>query len=89
VIISWQVPETSLGQPVAGPSLGEPAHKLNIVPTLAGRSFGGKIFTHRVMAIAATLARACGRPVKYIEDRIDNITVCDVHGCDRSPQRMA
>ena len=64
-------------------SLGVPAHKLNIVPTLAGGSFGSKIFTHRVMSIAATLARACGRPVKYIEDRIDNITACDAHGCDR------
>ena len=64
-------------------SLGIPAHRLNIVPTLAGGSFGSKIFTHRVMVIAATLARACGRPVKYIEDRIDNITACDAHGCDR------
>ena len=41
-------------------SLGVPAHRLNIVPTLAGGSFGSKIFTHRVMVIAATLARACG-----------------------------
>jgi len=64
-------------------SLGVPAHRLNIVPTLAGGSFGSKIFTHRVMVIAATLARACGHPVKYIEDRIDNITACDAHGCDR------
>jgi len=64
-------------------SLGVPAHRLNIVPTLAGGSFGSKIFTHRVMVIAATLARASGRPVKYIEDRIDNITACDAHGCDR------
>ena len=64
-------------------SLGVPAHRLNIVPTLAGGSFGSKIFTHRVMVITATLARACGRPVKYIEDRIDNITACDNHGCDR------
>jgi len=64
-------------------SLGVPAHRLNIVPTLAGGSFGSKIFTHKVMVLAATLARACGRPVKYLEDRIDNITACDNHGCDR------
>lgn len=68
---------------LVGASLGVPAPKLNIVPTLAGGSFGSKIFTHRVMTIAATLARACGRPVKYIEDRIDNMTACDAHGCDR------
>jgi CO/xanthine dehydrogenase Mo-binding subunit len=64
-------------------SLGVPAHRLNIVPTVAGGSFGSKIFTHKVMVIAALLARACGHPVKYIEDRIDNITACDNHGCDR------
>jgi CO/xanthine dehydrogenase Mo-binding subunit len=69
---------------LVGASLGVPAHKVNIVPTLAGGSFGSKIFTHKVMVLAATLARACGRPVKYLEDRIDNITACDNHGCDRS-----
>ena len=29
-------------------------------------------------------ARMAGRPVKYIEDRIDNITACDNHGSDRT-----
>ncbi len=66
-----------------GATLGVPAHKLNIVPTLAGGSFGSKLFLHKVPVIAATLARATGRPVKYLEDRIDNITACDNHGSDR------
>jgi CO/xanthine dehydrogenase Mo-binding subunit len=64
-------------------SLGVPAHKINLVPTIAGGSFGSKLFTHKVITLAATLARACGRPVKYIEDRIDNIMACDNHGSDR------
>jgi carbon-monoxide dehydrogenase large subunit len=64
-------------------SLGVPAHKLNIVPTLAGGSFGSKLFLHKVPVIAATLARATGRPVKYMEDRIDNLTASDNHGSDR------
>ncbi len=64
-------------------SLGVPAHKLNIVPTLAGGSFGSKLFLHKVPVIAATLARATGRPVKYLEDRIDNLTASDNHGSDR------
>jgi carbon-monoxide dehydrogenase large subunit len=64
-------------------SLKVPAHKLNIVPTIAGGSFGSKIFTHKVLVLAATLARACGRPVKYVEDRLDNMTSCDNHGSDR------
>ena len=55
-------------------SLGVPAHKINLVPVIAGGSFGSKLFTHKVCVLAASLARICGRPVKYIEDRIDNIT---------------
>ena len=34
--------------------------------------------------LAALGARASGRPVKYIEDRIDNITASDNHGSDRT-----
>jgi len=64
-------------------SLGVPAHKLNIVPVLAGGSFGSKLFLHKVPILAATLARATGRPVKYMEDRVENITSCDHHGSDR------
>ena len=59
-------------------SLGVPANKLNIVPTLAGGSFGSKLFLHKVPVIAATLARATGRPVQYLEDRIDNITAATI-----------
>ena len=64
-------------------SLGVAAHKINLVPVIAGGSFGSKLFTHKVCILAASLARACGRPVKYIEDRIDNLTACDNHGSDR------
>ncbi|MCZ7567117.1 MAG: xanthine dehydrogenase family protein molybdopterin-binding subunit [Ardenticatenaceae bacterium] len=64
-------------------SLKVAAPKVNIIPTLAGGSFGSKLFTHKVPILAATLARAVGRPVKYLEDRIDNITNCDNHGSDR------
>ena len=64
-------------------SLGVPAHKINLVPVIAGGSFGSKLFTHKVCVLAASLARICGRPVKYIEDRIDNFTACDNHGSDR------
>lgn len=64
-------------------TLGVPAHKLNIVPTIAGGSFGSKLFLHKVPVISAVLARETGRPVKYIEDRADNILACDHHGSDR------
>ena len=59
------------------------SHQLNIVPVDAGGSFGSKLFLHKVAVLAALGARAAGRPVKYIEDRIDNITASDNHGSDR------
>ena len=64
-------------------SLGVAAHKINLVPVIAGGSFGSKLFAHKVCILAASLARICGKPVKYIEDRIDNLTACDNHGSDR------
>lgn len=71
-----------VGFTLAG-SLGVPTHKLNVIPTIAGGSFGSKLFAHKVPILAASLARLCRRPVKYIEDRIDNITACDNHGSER------
>ena len=59
------------------------SHQVNLVPVDAGGSFGSKLFLHKVPVLAALGARASGRPVKYIEDRIDNIAACDNHGSDR------
>ncbi|MGH8632118.1 MAG: xanthine dehydrogenase family protein molybdopterin-binding subunit [Burkholderiales bacterium] len=64
-------------------SLNVPATQLNIVPTLAGGSFGSKLFLHRVIVLSAGLSRIAGRPVKYVEDRLDNISNADAHGSDR------
>ena len=38
-------------------SLGVPAHRLNVVPVIAGGSFGSKLFVHKVCVLAASLAR--------------------------------
>jgi CO/xanthine dehydrogenase Mo-binding subunit len=64
-------------------SLNVAANQVTIDPVVAGGSFGSKLFVHKVCVLSATLARACGRPVKYIEDRVENITNCDNHGCNR------
>jgi CO/xanthine dehydrogenase Mo-binding subunit len=60
------------------------SHQVNLVPLDAGGSFGSKLFLHKVAVLAGLAARTAGRPVKYIEDRIDNITACDNHGSDRT-----
>ena len=67
---------------IAGALKVPPTH-LKIIPTIAGGSFGSKIFTHKHVALTCALARAAGRPVKYIQDRIDNFLNCDAHGSDR------
>src|SRR5579872_777662 len=59
------------------------SHQVNLVPCDAGGSFGSKLFLHKIAVLAALGARVSGRPVKYIEDRIDNITASDNHGSDR------
>ena len=64
-------------------TLRVPTHKLNFVPVTVGGSFGSKMFIHKVPVIAAILSRATGRPVKLMEDRLDNTTSCDNHGSDR------
>ncbi|HEY1518419.1 MAG TPA: xanthine dehydrogenase family protein molybdopterin-binding subunit [Solirubrobacteraceae bacterium] len=58
-------------------------NRLDIHPHPAGGSFGSKLFATKVSAMAGMLSKLTGRPVKYIEDRIDNLSNCDHHGSDR------
>ncbi len=60
-----------------------PSNKLDMVPCPAGGSFGSKFWAVRVPILAGMLAKLVGRPVKFVEDRLDNISTCDHHGSDR------
>ncbi len=60
-----------------------PSNKLDMIPCPAGGSFGSKFWAVRVPILAGMLAKLVGRPVKYIEDRLDNISTSDHHGSDR------
>jgi CO/xanthine dehydrogenase Mo-binding subunit len=65
-------------------SLGVGTTQLNIVPPNSiGGSFGSKFILAKLIILTASLARIAGRPVKYIEDRLDNINNGDAHGSDR------
>ena len=64
-------------------TLQVPDNKLDVIPHPAGGSFGSKLFATKVSAIAGMLSKVSGRPVKYVEDRIDNLANCDHHGSDR------
>ncbi|MQA86625.1 MAG: molybdopterin-dependent oxidoreductase [Streptosporangiales bacterium] len=60
-----------------------PSNKFTVIPVPAGGSFGSKFFAHKVPTLAGFLALQTGRPVAYIEDRLDHITNSDHHGSDR------
>ncbi len=63
--------------------LGVPNNRLRMIPCAVGGSFGSKHFITKVIAIAGALSKRAGRPVKYVEDRMDNIAANDNVGCDR------
>lgn len=53
-------------------------------PEDIGGSFGTKITSlQRYCYLAAVASRKIGRPVKFIEDRVENLQGGDVHGSDR------
>jgi CO/xanthine dehydrogenase Mo-binding subunit len=60
-----------------------PTNRLKLVPCLVGGSFGSKHLITKCFAIAGALTKATGRPVKFIEDRIDNLAANDNVGPDR------
>jgi CO/xanthine dehydrogenase Mo-binding subunit len=73
---------SNIGFIIAG-ALKIPSTHLKIIPTIAGGSFGSKLFNHKNITLTCMLARAAGRPVKFMEDRLDNMLNADAHGSDR------
>ncbi len=64
--------------------LGVANNRLRMIPCPVGGSFGSKHLINKVISIAGALTKAAGQPVKYLEDRLDNIAANDNVGCDRS-----
>ncbi|GER83751.1 MAG: xanthine dehydrogenase family protein [Thermogemmatispora sp.] len=60
-----------------------PPHKLNFYPMYTGGSFGSKHFLAKVIGIAGALTKVTGRPVKFMEDRLDNLMANDSQGPER------
>lgn len=63
--------------------LGVSSSKMNFHTQDVGGSFGGKSSLYHVPLIAAALSRASGRPVKYVEDRVEHMANGNQHGSDR------
>ncbi|MBX5457041.1 MAG: xanthine dehydrogenase family protein [Thermogemmatispora sp.] len=60
-----------------------PPHKLNFYPMYTGGSFGSKHFLAKVIGIAGALSKVTGHPVKFMEDRLDNLMANDSQGPER------
>ncbi len=64
-------------------ALKMPSNKCKLQPVPAGGSFGSKFFAHKVPTLAGFAALRTGRPVRFIEDRLDHLSTSDHHGSDR------
>lgn len=71
--VAWLIADT----------LQMPPHMVDFHPMYVGGSFGSKHVLGKQIAIAGALSKATGRPVKYMEDRADNMTANDSQGPDR------
>ena len=68
---------------VIADTLQMPPHMVNFYPMYTGGSFGSKHVLGKQVAIAGALSKATGRPVKYMEDRADNLMANDSQGPER------
>jgi CO/xanthine dehydrogenase Mo-binding subunit len=60
-----------------------PSNLLNLIPYPCGGSFGSRFGNWRALTTAAVMSKITGRPVKYVEDRLDHVTNGDHHASDR------
>jgi carbon-monoxide dehydrogenase large subunit len=63
--------------------LDVPNSRLKLIPCLVGGSFGSKHLLSKCTIVAGALSKATGRPVKFMEDRVDNLAANDNVGPDR------
>ncbi|MCC6703330.1 MAG: molybdopterin-dependent oxidoreductase, partial [Thermomicrobiales bacterium] len=61
--------------------LGIPEQKVRVISPNIGGGFGQKIFLYYDMPLVLLLSKAIGRPVKFVEDRIENF-LSSTHGRD-------
>jgi CO/xanthine dehydrogenase Mo-binding subunit len=62
---------------------GLPLQNITLHPMYTGGSFGSKHALFKQLSIAGVLSKVTGRPVKFMEDRIDNLTANDSQAPDR------
>ena len=68
---------------VLSATLGIAPERIDFHPMYTGGSFGSKHLTSRVIALAGAMAKHTGRPVKFMEDRADNLLANGSQAPDR------
>jgi len=74
---------TGLYVPSVSKALRIAPNRVRLIPLAHGGSFGSKIFPHIVILMALLSRKAGGRPVKWIEDRVEHLKSSFSHGPDR------
>ena len=64
-------------------SLGLPSTQIRIIQSPLGGSFGTKTFARYVVLISLLAKKVGGRPVKWVEDRIEHLVGNSTHAWDR------
>jgi carbon-monoxide dehydrogenase large subunit len=67
---------------ILGATIGHPLHQVRVIVPEVGGGFGSKIDIYPEEMIASVVSKKLGRPVKWIEDRSENIAVT-THGRDQ------
>ncbi|MBI4300751.1 MAG: xanthine dehydrogenase family protein molybdopterin-binding subunit, partial [Chloroflexi bacterium] len=84
-VTSWsnaQVPRMAHAALSAGLRL--PFNRVRVIVQPHGGSFGSKLAIPKYMIVTAVLSKLCGgRPVKYIEDRIEHLMASGSHAWER------
>src|SRR5713101_4537822 len=62
--------------------IGHPQHQVRVIVPVVGGGFGSKIDVYPEEMIASFVSMKLGRPVKWVEDRSENIAVT-IHGRDQ------
>jgi CO/xanthine dehydrogenase Mo-binding subunit/aerobic-type carbon monoxide dehydrogenase small subunit (CoxS/CutS family) len=66
-----------------GEMLRVETNRLRLVPCLSGGNFGSKILLGKNVCVAGALTKLTGRPVKFVDDRLEHVQAADNTASDR------
>jgi CO/xanthine dehydrogenase Mo-binding subunit len=75
---------TNMNAPAFADILQVDTSRLRLVPCLAGGNFGSKLLLGKNMCVAGALSKRTGRPVKYLDDRLEHVQAADNTASDRT-----